>query len=565
MSFAYQAPLEKMLAVLGAFAATGHNQDDLGEIAPAVLQEAARFCEQELAAVNASGDNEGSQLVDGRVRTPRGFERVYRAYTEAGWPALDLPESVGGQALPLPLQVAFAEMVNSANVSFGMLAIQTRAAAWLALEHGDAEFVQSVVPKLCTGEWTATIGITEPQAGSDVARIRSLATPNDDGSYRLSGTKMFISYADHDLTERIIHFLLARTPDAPPGTRGISLFAVPSVRLDDGTPNAVSVSRVEKKMGLKASPTCVLELDQAHAIRIGPEQRGLVSMFAMVRLMRLEVGIQGVGLAEASAQCAWRYAAERCQGGDPNAPPVAIIQHADVQRMLLDSQCRIDAMRALLIETANLLHCERTNQDKSVAAMAAAQANLLLPVCKACASDLAFYVANNTVQVYGGHGYITELGVEQYVRDSRVMSIYEGTNGIQAIDLLFRKIFKDQGDALSRLLNRIENDAEDQSRSQRTSAVCRGVQIIRQLSAELQAATSNNTTQAYAVATDFLRLTGVVCGAWMWLRMPSVRGQHGADSERLAEFYFQYVFPEVELYENRIRSAGALAACMKTN
>jgi len=304
------------------------------ELARAVLTEGAKFTSEVIAPLNGPGDSEGSRLVNGRVVTPSGFPGAYRAFREGGWTGLDMPEAYGGQATPLSTQVAFAEMVNGACLSFAMLPLMLRAAASLLMEHAEEAIVDRVVPNLVSGEWGASICISEAQAGSDVGRIRTLATQQADGSYRLRGSKIFITYGDQDFTGQIAHLVLARTPGAPPGTRGISLFLVPRLDFDSGEANGVSVSRVEKKMGLRASPTCVLDLDAARGYRIGAEMRGLRCMFTMVNLMRLEVSIQGPALASAACKKALDYAAGRSQGGRADEKPVSILEHADVRWML---------------------------------------------------------------------------------------------------------------------------------------------------------------------------------------------------------------------------------------
>ncbi len=393
MNSAYHAPLEDSVFLLSKvlnwnalfeFPAFDHVDE---ELAKAILTEGAKFTSEILAPLNVVGDREGSRLVDGKVITPEGFKTAYDQFKEAGWPGLDMPEEYGGQHLPLSVQVAFAEMINGACISFGMLPIMQRAAAILLLEHGDADIVKRVVSKLVSGEWGATICITEAQAGSDVGRIRTEASPQPDGTYLLNGSKIFISYGDHDLTDQITHLVLARIPDAPAGTRGISLFLVPKINFDSSVQNNVSVSRLEKKMGLKASPTCVLDLDGAVAYRIGDENRGLNCMFTMVNLMRLEVSIQGPAIAGAACNKALAYANERLQGGTPDKKAIAIIEHADVRRMLFIMRARTEAMRALVFEAAFNLDLAKASTNEKEAESARLLAEFLLPVCKAAGSQ----------------------------------------------------------------------------------------------------------------------------------------------------------------------------------
>ena len=537
------------------------------ELATAVLTEGARFTSEVLSPLNQIGDEQGSRLEDGRVVTPDGFREAFHRFAEVGWPGLDLPARFGGQNLPLVVQAAFAEMVNGACASFGMLPLMSRAAAWLLIEHAEEDLLTQVVPNLVSGKWGATICISEPQAGSDVGRISTQATPRNDGTYALSGTKIFITYGDHDWTDQIMHMILARTPDAPPGTRGLSLFLVPKYPLDDpGVANGISISGVEKKMGLKASPTCVLHLDEAIGYRLGPEYRGLKCMFTMVTLMRLEVAVQGVALAGAVTRMALNYAAERPQGGKPEGPPVAIIEHADVRRMLFLMRSRTEAMRALVYEAAFNLDLARAAKDEKTRVEARGLAEFLLPVCKACASETGFEVASLAMQVLGGHGYISDAGVEQYLRDSRVLAIYEGTSGIQALDLVIRKLLKDSGSRYHLFTDRIRQDLERHGTAKGVDEIHRtlgeGLARLNGCSEFLQESSNRSARDVEAAATDYLHLVGLVAGAWMWLRMATA-AQEGSPlssgKKAYAQFYAQYLMPEAAALEDRIRTGkGAI-------
>jgi alkylation response protein AidB-like acyl-CoA dehydrogenase len=384
--------LERLRA-LPAFAALD------ADIVKSVLTEGARFSQDVLSPINAPGDRVGSRLIEGKVHYPPGFADAFARYAADGWLGMDLPESVGGQGLPRVLQAAFAEMTNGANLAFSMLPVTIRAAARLLLAHGDAAVVEKFVPAMVKGDCAATIVISEPQAGSDVGRIRTLAVPKADGSYRLSGTKCFISNADNDFSPQIAHIVLARTPGAAAGTRGISLFLVPKYLDGSGRRqrNGVQVLRIEHKMGLNASPTCVLEFTDAHAFRIGSEGRGLNAMFVMVNTMRLEVAMQGVAIGSAAMSRAIRYSFERVQ--------------PDVVRMLLTMRARTEALRALTLEAALQLDLSEHEGDDERRRNALGFAQWLLPICKAYASDLGFETANAALQVFGGYGYIKETGV----------------------------------------------------------------------------------------------------------------------------------------------------------
>jgi alkylation response protein AidB-like acyl-CoA dehydrogenase len=569
MIHGYAPPLEEQLFLLervtgwnALFALPAFAHADAGT-ARVVLEAGADFTRGVLAPLNAIGDEHGCTLRDGRVVTPPGFREAYREFAAGGWSGLDMPVDRGGQDLPLSVQVAFAEMVNGACVAFGMLPIMLRAGARLLLDHGAPPLVDRIVPRLVAGDWGATICITEPQAGSDVGRLRTQAETCGDGSYALTGTKIFISWADHDFTDQIIHFVLARTPGATPGTRGISLFAVPARRFDSGAANGVTVSRLEKKMGLKASPTCVLNLENARGWRIGSEGHGLKCMFTMVNLMRLEVAVQGVALAQAALQRAEAYADERLQGGNPDAPPVPIARHADIQRMLHIMRTRTRAMRALVFQTAHWLDLARAGPDEAVRDRSRALAELLLPVCKTCGAETAFEVANMAVQVFGGHGYVSDAGVEQYVRDSRIMAIYEGTSGIQSLDLLVRKVIADGGARFAGFEQTIRADLarhrDDPVLGGIAAATARGLDGLVTCTAGLRARAQQRPRDIEWAATDFLQLTGLVAGAWMWLRMAAADRADGT-RRRLARFYADWLLPQAALHVTRIEHGGAAEA-----
>ncbi len=545
---------------LFAFPEFAHVDEDL---ATAVLTEGAKFAANILAPLNQAGDEQGSRLIDGRVITPDGFKEAYKQFAEAGWTGLDMPEEYGGQNLPLTIQVAFAEMVNAACIAFAMLPIMQRAASSLLIEHGSKFIVDKFVANLVSGKWAATICITEAQAGSDVGRIKTMAVPQKDGSYLVSGSKIFISYGDHDLTEQIAHMVLARTPGAPPGTRGLSLFVVPKLDLESGKNNRVSVSRVEKKMGLKASPTCVLDLDQATGYSIGEESHGLNCMFTMVNLMRLEVSIQGPALASAATHKALRYAAERHQGGHAGRPPVTIIEHADVRRMLFIMRARTEAMRALVYETAFNLDIARVSKDEQQRREARQLAEFLLPVCKAAGSECGFDVANLAVQIYGGHGYVSDNGVEQYVRDARVSMIYEGSNGIQALDLVTRKLLKDDAARYHLFTARARNDLNASSTDGHQQTVMRalesGLACLENCSTYLLDRHAESMRDVEAGATDYLNLLALVAAGWMWLRIiNSVEpdSDFGRQKTALANFHAKYLMPETEVLSRRIQTGA---------
>lgn len=566
MSTVYHAPLDDLAFVLRdvlgierllALPACGEVD---WETVAGVLAEGAKYAEKVLSPTNGPGDAIGARLVDGRVEFAPGFAAAFAQYAADGWLGLDLPASIGGQGLPRAVQAAFAEMTNGANLAFSMLPVTLRAAARLLLEHGGEALLQRYGPGLADGTCAATIAITEAQAGSDVGRMQSVATAASDGTYRLSGTKIFISNGDHELSPQIVHMVLARTPGAAAGTRGVSLFVVPK-RLPDGVRNGVNVVRLEHKMGLKGSPTCVVAFDAATAYRIGPEGRGLQQMFAMVNTMRLEVAIQGVGVAGAATARAIRYALERRQGGAPDAPPRAIAEHPDVRRMLLTMRARTEAIRALTLEAAFQLDLADHAPDDATRARARGLAQWLLPICKAWGSDTGFDVANLALQVHGGHGYVADHGVEQYVRDVRIAGIYEGTNGIQAIDLAMRKLGGDGGERAREWFERMRGDVAGVHEPGLAAPVAAAIELLARTSAALLARTGageHGAVEGGAVA--YLRLAGLVGGAWMWLRMARAAASdspHHRMKRRVARFYVEHLLPEAEVLASQALAGGA--------
>lgn len=532
------------------------------DIASAIIEQGGKFAADVLAPLNAVGDRVGSKLVDGRVVTPPGFKEAYQRLADGGWIGIDLPEEHGGQGLPTLLQVAMAEMVTGSCLAFSMLPLMARAASRLLISHGEADLRDCIVPRLIAGEWTATICISEPQAGSDVGRISTRAVPSEDRSFQLTGNKIFVTFGDHDIADQIIHMVLAREPGAEAGTRGLSLFVVPKFNFSTngrlGDVNSAKVSHVETKMGLKASPTCILNLDQATGYRVGEPGRGLKTLFEMVNMMRMEVGVQGVGVAGAVTAKALGHAAERVQGGAPDRPAPPLIRHADVRRMLFVMQARTEAMRALMLETALQLDLSRTVADEQARAMASRRAQLMLPLCKAFFSEAGFEVANLGMQIFGGYGYITETGVEQYVRDIRVAAIYEGSNGIQALDLVVRKLLGDSGKSYREFVDCIQADIE---RCQHNPEICGirnalidAVQRLEHVTENYLALDRGQRRDAETGATAYLNLLGRVASGWMWLRMAATAcGDKPLHRRKraLAQFYGAYLMPEVEALQKQ--------------
>ena len=451
-----------------------------------ILDEAGRFAVNELAPLNAIGDRQPARLENGVVRTPDGFKEAYGKFVECGWHGLQLPTEWGGQGLPWTVATAVWEMWNSANLAFCLCPILTQAGVELLLRHGTEAQRARYLPKLVSGEWTGTMCLTEPQAGSDVGALRTRAVPEGD-HYRIHGTKIFITYGDHDLTENTIHMVLARTPDAPAGTRGISLFLIPKFLVEDdgalGARNDLRCVSLEHKLGIHGSPTCVMSFgDQEGAIGwlVGQEQGGMQAMFTMMNNARLSVGLEGLALAERAYQGALAYARERVQGRRRNGgaeAPARIIEHPDVRRMLVTMKVQIEAMRALAYSAAAALDRSLREPDPARRAAAEGRLALLIPLVKAWCTDQGFEIASSALQVHGGMGYIEETGIAQHLRDARIAMIYEGTNGIQALDLVGRKLQQAEGQLPWSLFAELRRDLgalADSRRRQADGIACVG-------------------------------------------------------------------------------------------
>ena len=435
----------------------GHNAfaEATPDLVDAIVEGAGAFAAGEFAPLNRTGDRIGAKWSPDGVTMPPGFREAYRSYVEAGWGTLAGPPEHGGQGLPLALATVVMEDLGSANMAFSLCPMLSAGAIEALAHHGSPELQARYLPKLVTGEWTGTMNLTEPQAGSDVGALKSRAVPQADGSWSITGQKIFITFGDHDLTDNIVHLVLARTPDAPPGTKGISLFLVPKI-LPDGSRNDLRCVSIEHKLGINASPTCVMSFgDEGRCTgwMIGEELGGMRAMFTMMNNARLNVGLQGVSIAEAATQAAVAYARQRIQGSR-DGKPAAIIAHPDVRRMLLRMKALTQAARALAYYAAG-----QTDRATLGDAAAKARADLLTPLVKAWCTDVGVEVASLGVQVHGGMGYIEETGAAQHLRDVRISPIYEGTNGIQAADLVMRKIGLEGGAVLARLLDDVRSDA----------------------------------------------------------------------------------------------------------
>ena len=480
-----------------------------------LLNEMAKFIDGEIAPLNRTGDEVGAQWKDGAVTMPPGFRDAYQAFWQAGWPALSAAAEDGGQGLPAVIEAVLYENLSAANHGWTMAPGLLHGAYECIRHHASDELKAAYLEKVAIGEWLATMCLTEPHAGSDLGLCSTKAQPQAEGSYALSGTKIFISGGEHDLTDNIVHLVLARLPDAPPGPKGLSLFLVPKFYAD-GSRSAVFCERIEEKMGLHGSPTCVMRFDAARGWLVGEPGKGLNAMFVMMNAARLHVALQGVGLLGAAWQKADAYAAERKQMRAPGASQTSLIsEHPAVQRLLQTQRAWIDGARVLAYQTAVELDIARHHPDAARRQRAERWCALTTPVLKAAFTHQAFHGGSDCLQVFGGHGYVREWGVEQHVRDARVAMIYEGTNEIQAIDLLVRKVLADGGAGLNALLAELEADARIAGNAPAADAL----HALQQATTALAARCAQDATLAYHVADDYLRAVAVGLLAWAWTRI----------------------------------------------
>jgi alkylation response protein AidB-like acyl-CoA dehydrogenase len=581
---AYTAPLRDMQFVLHELLEVDKHYKEMPrhaevtrELVDQVIEEGGRFCAEVLHPINRSGDEEGCTLAgDGEVRTPKGFKAAWDAYVAAGWPSLAADPAFGGQGLPHTVQTAMQEMMNACNQAFTMYPGLTHGAYQALLAYGTPEQKALYLPKMVSGAWTGTMCLTEPHCGTDLGLLRARAEPQADGSHRITGTKIFISAGEHDLTANIVHLVLARLPDAPPGTRGISLFIVPKYLPDaqgePGARNAVKCARLENKMGIHANATAELHFDGATGWMVGEPNKGLNAMFVMMNGARLGVGMQSLGLMEAAYQASAAYAKDRLQmrslsgAKAPDKPADPIIVHPDVRRMLLTQRAWVEGGRALAYWVALMIDQYEHHPDESVRKDCSELVALLTPIVKAFTTDNGFQSAVLAQQVFGGHGFIRETGIEQYVRDARINMIYEGTNGIQALDLLGRKVLGDGGARLRRLGSLIKSFIEAEGTNE---AMAEFVNPLADLAGKIEKFTMEigmkafgNQDEAGAAAVDFLRVAGHLVLSYLWARMAKLALAHPDDDFHraklsVARFYFAKLQPETAMLMRTARTGAA--------
>lgn len=571
----YEAPIRDMRFVLDelwvddGFGDIPALEEFDSDLTSAILEEAGKFSREVLLPLNRSGDEEGCVLENGVVRTPEGFKDAYTQFTESGWASLAADPEWGGQGLPERVNKLVEEMTCSTNLSFGLYPGLTHGGA-IALEaHGSEDLKNAYLPKMTSGEWSGTMCLTESHCGTDLGLLRTKAEPQEDGSYKVSGAKIFISAGDHDLAENIIHLVLARLPDAPKGVKGISLLLVPKYLPNDdgsvGPSNGVTCTALEHKMGLKASATCQMQFEESTGWLVGEPHQGLAAMFTMMNAERLSVGIQGLGIGEAAYQSAVWYAKDRLQGRSlsgvkyPDKPADPIIVHPDVRRMLMTMRCYNEGCRMLGGWVARALDAEKHSEDPEVKARATDFVALMTPIVKALFTDLGHESANLAVQVYGGHGYIRESGVEQYARDARIAMIYEGTNGIQALDLVGRKMGQNTGRLLRSFFHPVSEFIEASKGDGPMKPMIEGLEkalgALQLSTATIAQKGLKDPEEAGAAATEYLRLFGLVAMGYCFARATMISGMKlafGTEEKefydakiKTATFFFERILPQV--------------------
>ncbi len=528
----YTAPLADITAVLNHITGLpelieeGLFPDLDPDLVAAILDEAGKFAAERIAPLNRQGDEVGATLKDGEIHMPEGWRDVYRQWCEAGWGGLPGPDDYGGQGLPVMVSMAVSEMWQSACMSFSLNPLLTQGAIETIAQFGSDALKQNYLPKMVSGEWSGTMLLTEAHAGSDLSTLKTTASPDGNSGYLLSGTKTFITYGEHDLVDNIVHLVLARTPDAPSGTHGISLFLVPKFQvMSDGSigeRNDIHCISVEHKLGIHASPTCVMQMGDnggAKGWLVGEENRGLLALFTMMNRARLGIGIQGVAIAERAFQQALSFARERKQGRGSDGGETAIINHADVKRMLLSMKAKTAASRSICYMTARMIDISIRSSDEKERGAAHAMASLLTPVAKAFSTDMGVEVASMGVQVHGGMGFIEETGAAQHLRDARIAPIYEGTNGIQAIDLVTRKLTLEDGDAVKRHITSLREIVAEVGGSNvpefggAASCLDEAISALEEATAFLLGTLRDDISSALAGASAYSRLFGITSGA----------------------------------------------------
>jgi alkylation response protein AidB-like acyl-CoA dehydrogenase len=580
----FKAPQKEALFVMNELLGFEKHYADLGftdatpDMVEAIFSEAAKFAENVLAPINANGDEEGCKWEDGEVTTPAGFKEAYKQYVDGGWTGMTHPEELGGQNLPYSLGSVMAEWFSSANHSWAMYPGLSQGCIETLKEHGTAEQQKMFLNNLIGGQWTGTMCLTEPHCGSDLGMLKCKAVKNADGSFSLTGTKIFISAGEHDMSDNIVHIVIARLPDAPSGTKGISLFVVP--KFDAGPEgekldrNGVSCGSIEHKMGIKGSATCVINFDDAKGYLVGTENRGLNCMFTFMNTARIGTGLEGLSASEAAFQGALAYAKDRLQFRamtgvkNPDGPADPIINHPDVRRMLLTQKAFAEGNRALAVYAMKLVDISQANQDEGAKQLAESKLALLTPIVKAFLTETAQETTSYGMQVFGGHGFIKEWGMEQLARDTRICTMYEGTTGIQAIDLLARKVVGSNGKLLTVFTNEVKEyckSIRDKSQFNAWSnSIDTHVDEWHQITEDIMHRAAKNPAELGAASVDYLMYSGYVVVGYFWLQMAVVAQQKLDEGTSDPEFYQAKLHTTKFYFDRLLTRTRSLVSAMES-
>jgi len=567
----YRAPVDDMMFLFEKLRDNSHYnslekyKEVNPDLAKDILEQAAKLTENLILPLAKAGDETPAKLENGVVRTPPGYKEAYKKFTEDGWVSLSCDPEYGGQGMPKTISSFFDEMLSSASLSFKLYSELSIGAYNCILRHGNDSIKKKFLPNMVKGTWSGTMCLTEPVCGTDLGLLKTKAAEQSDGTYKLTGQKIFITSGDHDLTENIIHLVLARTPDAPSGIKGISLFLVPKIQVKEdgslGPKNGVSTNSIESKMGIRGSATCVLNFDDAVGYMIGPKNKGLSSMFTMMNLERIVVGIQGLGLSEIAYQNALNYSKERKQGKSNNSKTKngadLIIDHADIRRSLLNMKSIIEGERALSFWLAQQTEVSLHHKDNKIKQEASDFVSLMTPVVKSLFSDMGMEITSDAMQIFGGYGYTKDQGIEQLYRDNRITPIYEGTNSVQAIDLVFRKLVNKNGDIINKYINLIKKDLKinEEKIKPFIKKLDKNIEILTKFSDWIKEKIKSSKDDVSAACNDYLKVLGLVATAHVWVKVLEVSYKDYENNKEFyeekiqtANFFFNRVLPRVESY-----------------
>jgi len=567
----YKAPVDDMMFLFEKLRDNSHYnalkkyKEVNSDLAKDILEQAAKVTENLILPLAKVGDETPAKFENGVVRTPPGYKEAYKKFINDGWVSLSCDPEYGGQGMPKTISSFFDEMLSSASLSFKLYSELSIGAYNCILHHGNDSIKKKFLPNMVKGTWSGTMCLTEPVCGTDLGLLKTKAVEQSDGTYKVTGQKIFITSGDHDLTENIIHLVLARTSDAPTGTKGISLFLVPKIQVKEdgslGSRNGVSTNSIESKMGIKGSATCVLNFDDAVGYMIGPKNKGLNSMFTMMNLERIVVGIQGLGLSEIAYQNALSYSKERKQGKSNSSKTKngadLIIDHADIRRSLLNMKSIIEGERALVFWLAQQTEVSLYHEDNKIKEEASDMVSLMTPVVKSLFTDMGMEITSDAMQIFGGYGYTTDQGIEQLYRDNRITPIYEGTNSVQAIDLVFRKLVNKNGDIINKYINLIKKDLkiEEEKIKPFIKKMDKNIEILIKFSDWMKEKMKSSKDDVSAACNDYLKVLGLVATAHSWLKILEVSYKDYQNNKKFyeekietANFFFNRVLPRVESY-----------------